>query len=124
MVVAGPGAEYAARHATGMVDPNTKIPLKVVNEKVQVLDPTLQATIERYPHHVVNGEEEVVEYRDPRTGKTAREYKPSMIVPIPTSETNATAGAAPSNQPNLLWNQSRGVAPNTPGSGRLRSVGQ
>ena len=92
--------------------------MKVMSQQVEVVDPTLKAAMQQYPTHVVNGVEEVVSYRDPKTGKLIDQPKPSMLVPIPHAEPSFVSPAPA--QPNLL----EPGASETPGMGRLRSVGQ
>src|SRR5437762_69305 len=87
IVVAGPGAGRAAAIAEHLIDRDSKLPPKVMYQQVEVLDPTLAAAMKKYPNHVVNGAEEIVEHRDLASGKVVQEYKPSMIVPIPHTET-------------------------------------
>jgi hypothetical protein len=74
--------------------------------------------MEKYPTHSVNGYDDTVQARDPKTGKMVTIYKDSMIVPIPKNE-SALTGGQDTVRPGLL-----APAPMTnPNTGRQRSVG-
>ena len=122
ILVLGPGAEIPQpikrQYANGLIDKETGKPLQLLEQKVEVVDPTMRAAMEKYPTHSVNGFDDTVQARDPKTGKMVTIVKDSMIVPIPHTESALGAGTD-TVRPGLL-------AP-TPapmqGGGRLRSVG-
>lgn len=101
--------------------------LQLVRNNVQILDPTLDAAIKRFPHNAINGMEmkRVVE------GKEA--YAHSLVLPIPRGTgTEADAQASPNN-PNPAYTNPA-YRPEIPrafdpppqqqqGRGRLRSIG-
>lgn len=90
-------------------------PVRVVEQRVEILDPTLQATLNKYPHSI-NGYEMVRRVG----GRTIPD--PSLLVPIPYDPTKMIVadprqGQAPSEA--VL-----STTPDaTPGAGRLRSLG-
>jgi hypothetical protein len=123
IIVLGSGAEKLAQQAATVNDARTGQPLKatVVSQEVEVADPTLLAAMRQYPTHVVNGNEELVSYKDPRTGKLIDQAKPSMIVPIPHADLSYLRTAQPQQAapgPNLLDSNTTEI----PGLGKLRSV--
>jgi hypothetical protein len=122
LLVLGPGAEIPQpikrQYANGLIDKDTGKPLQLLEQKVEVVDPTMRAAMEKYPTHSVNGYDDTVQARDPKTGKMVTIYKDSMIVPIPKNE-SALTGGQDTVRPGLL-----APAPMTnPNTGRLRSVG-
>ena len=124
ILVLGPGAEIPPamkeEYSKNLIDKETGQRVQVLEQKVEVVDPTLRATMEQYPHHSVNGFEDVTQIRDPRSGVMINDYKPSMIVPIPHSD-SLLQHQMDTTTPVLI----SPVGPSQPpAGGRLRSVGQ
>jgi len=124
ILLLGPGSEMIPQsvkdqYARNLIDKDSGRPIQVLEQKVEVVDPDMRATMEKYPHHVLNGLEEVTQVRDPKTQQMVNVYKPSMIVPIPHANPVFTRDdSAPA--PSLL---SPTVPSQPPTGGRLRSVG-
>ena len=86
---------------------------------VDVNDPKLAAAMKQYPHHILNGSEEIISLKG-RDGKMIDQPKPSLLVPIPQKAPSALEAGAPApEQPNLLSPQSD----QDDLARRLRSVG-
>lgn len=101
--------------------------VKVLREEVQILDPTLLATMRQYPHHAVNGEQ------IGRMVNGKQVFDPSLLIKIPErpqgSDGLAGAGIEPNNGPGAgPGSDSRSSspaprpAPPPPGRGKLKSV--
>ena len=91
----------------------------MVEQKVEVTDPTLRAAMAKYPTHSVNGFDDVEQMRDPATGKMVSYARPSVVVPIPHG-TSILQADQDTPQPGLIYPQS--TPP--PGGAQLRSIGQ
>lgn len=122
ILVLGPGAEIPPQikeqYAKNLIDKNTGRQVQVLEQKVDIVDPTMRATLAKYPVHVLNGEEQIKQVRDPATGKMFQVPTPSMPVPIP--HTASVLQSDPMDRPSLL----SPAAPVRDGGGRLRSMGQ
>jgi hypothetical protein len=103
---------------------------KVVAPKAEILDPLLRDLMRRYPEHAVNGEVLVRRVKDPRTGKVVEIAPPTFLVDIRQVRDQAllAAGAhSPAAERDPSTKDPAKVAPSgeaTPGSGKLKSVGQ
>jgi hypothetical protein len=122
LLVLGPGTEIPdpikQQYSRDLIDKDTGRRVQVLEQKVEVIDPTFRAAMEKYPAHSVNGLEQVTEVTDKATGKKYNVPKPSMIVPIPHTASLLQSDPK-ANTPNLL-----APVPSAPrGSGKLRSVG-
>ncbi len=96
-------------------------PIHAVAPVFEPLDPSLIATMAKFPSRAVNGEVTVTKVPDPATGQPRNVEDPSVVVPIPKQETASSVLSATEAPPTL-------VAPPTPsqapGAGQLRSLGQ
>ena len=103
--------------------------------RLEVLDPMLKQTMEKFPYHAINGLTVVKKATNPKTGRVEQEPDASFLVVIPrTSNTGKSMlqqqapmaneqpgprpGATPSANPPPVY----GGRPSTPG-GKLRSIG-
>jgi hypothetical protein len=94
-------------------------------QRVEIADPSLQATFNQYPDHAVNYEFQTrkVKVAD---GSQQDVATPSFLVVIPRSQPSALSGngmqnAAPPNGPATPWRASDSNVP--AGAGRLRGLG-
>ncbi len=96
-----------------------------VAPRLEYTDPTLVATMHKYPYHLLNGNE--VRIRDPRTGKLHERPESSFLVQIPAGDPSLLGGGTrDTGTP-----QRTGTAPvipaqptrSTPGAGKLKSIG-
>ena len=98
-------------------------PVRAVSSQLEVVDPTMLATIKSYPYHYRNGEGEGI--------KTANgvQPKPSFLVKIPRRSGSilggdaALAGSGPLAPAQPDPSQQRRPSPAQPGYGTLRSLG-
>jgi hypothetical protein len=110
--------------------------VKLMAPKTEILDPTLNATLKRYPEHAINGMVNVRTKRDPRTGEVKRVPDPSFLVILPMPKSSLTVDAVPQQLPPHLRVDDRPAAQQdelrappprpadaAPGRGRLRSIG-
>jgi hypothetical protein len=105
------------QYSKGLIDKDSGKQVEVVDQKVEILDPTMRAAMETYPTHALNGLEEITQVRDPATGQMQNIPKRSVLVEIPQKDSILTdTGPAPT-----LINPA--AAPQ-PIGGKLRSVGQ
>lgn len=97
-------------------------PMRVLQAKMEVSDPTLLKTLNDYPEQAVDGYAVMLQGTD-KSGKAVTRPRPSMVVMIPRGDTkNTTATGSQANEP----------APTliSPGAGsgnlgaRLRGIGQ
>jgi len=120
LLVLGPGAEVPQavkeQYSKNLIDKETGRQVQVLEQKIEILDPTLRAMMEKYPTHVLNGDEEFTQVRDP-SGKIVNVPKHSMIVPIP--RTTSVLHSEPGYTPGLI---APAQIPQRQG-GQLRSVG-
>lgn len=93
--------------------------VKAMAPRIEPVDPSLVATIAKYPSHAVNGEVTVDHVPDPATGKTTPAPKPSLLVRIPKEGPSLLRQNQP--PPTLVGPASPS---DRPGAGRLRSIGQ
>lgn len=106
-----------------------------VMPKVEVVDPSLLATMKQYPNHAVNAELKMHKVRNAKTGAIEEVPEPSLIVAIPrrppsilASDGEPPAGtslSAPAPAPEPAQTPepvARPPAP-APGTGRLKSIG-
>ena len=86
----------------------------------EIVDPSLMATMARYPTHAVNGEVLSDSVPDPQNpGKMNAVSKPSLLVKVPKEAPSLLRQNTP--PPSLVGPTS----PNqTPGTGTLKSIGQ
>ena len=117
IMVFGAGAEIPDAMRKPIIDKETGRPMRILEQRVDVVDPTLRATMTKYPTHVLNGDEEIIKYRDPATGQMISRGKPTVIVPIPHS--SSVLQSDPNYRPGLLNPQ-----PVQPRGGQLKSIGQ
>jgi hypothetical protein len=111
-ILIGPSLPQAI---TGNLRDRENRPVRVVEERVEILDPTLQATLRKYPHSI-NGYEMVRRVG----GRTIPD--PSLLVPIPFDP--ATMMAADPRQGAAPREATLSTTPDAPpGAGRLRSLG-
>jgi len=94
--------------------------VRELTPRTEIVDPSLLATMAKYPNHAVNGDVFVDRVPDPTTpGKTIEVPKQSVLVPIPHETASLLRQDAP--PPTM-------VAPTTPsatpGAGKLKSIGQ
>ena len=99
VLVVGPGAGAVSPGAKGVIDRNTNKQLKVLENNVEIVDPALAAMMKQYPHHILNGSEEIISIRG-RDGRTIDQPKTSMIVPIPQRQVTELAPSPTPEQPN------------------------
>ena len=124
LLVLGPGSELIPpeireQYSQNLIDKDSGKKVEVIQQKVEVVDPTMRAAMQKYPTHSLNGYDDVTLARDPATGKMVSVPKPTMIVPIPHSETVLNHDMDRTT-PSLL----SPMAPAPQDTGRLRSVGQ
>jgi hypothetical protein len=92
-------------------------PVKAVAPKFDILDPSMSAAKEQYPTHALNGEVHTKVVDDPNTGKKAEVEDPSFFVVVPHKAPSLLRQEpAP---PQLVGP----ATPQTPGAGKLRSLG-
>ena len=95
-------------------------PVHAVAPVFEPLDPSLIATMAKYPTRAVNGMVTVTKVPDRVTGQMREIDDHSVVVPIPRREDNSVLSATEAPAPTL-------VAPTTPsqapGAGQLRSIG-
>jgi hypothetical protein len=119
MLVLGPGTDVLGNQTKGLREKSSGERVHVVEERVEIADPTLEAARKKYPHHIVNGSEEVISFKRP-DGTVVDQQKPSLLVLIPRAATPSVLTPDPmSDQPNLLSPQ--GTDDDL--ARRLRSVG-
>jgi hypothetical protein len=100
-------------------------PIRVEQEKYQIIDPKLAELMRRFPEHAVNGELQVQTMVDPATGQKIAKAPSSFLVPIPRGESvlsgDSTAGTSvqglPEDRPIVAPRQSE-----QPGMGKLRGL--
>jgi hypothetical protein len=106
LMVLGPGAEIPESMREQLkkspIERETGKPIQVLEQRIEIVDPTMRATMEQYPKHSLNGMEE---------------NKPTAIVPIPRE--TSVLQADPNYRPGLLTPQQV-----QPRGGQLRSIGQ
>ncbi len=88
--------------------------------KTEILDPSMLAAISKYPTRSLNGEDYLKRVTDPTTGKDVDVLQQSVLVPIPVTETASLLRA--SQPPPALVTPS--TPSQTPGAGKLKSIGQ
>lgn len=96
--------------------------VRVVEPRSEIVDPTLRATLERFPFHTVNGMEDYLVRRDPATGARQRSRVPSFIVEVPRHEASLLRGDA-EPPPGLVDPAKARESRPQEGRGRLRSLG-
>jgi len=93
--------------------------VRALAPRTEIVDPSLLATMQKYPTHALNGAEVVQKAKDPASGEMKETKDPSLLVPIPHEGPSLLRQNAP--PPSL-------VGPATPsqppGAGQLRSLGQ
>lgn len=101
-------------------------PNKVVAPKFEILDPVLKATLQKFPHHAINGEERVRRFLEPKTGKYQEVYAESFIVDVREIRRRSILGAGPvtPDAPAAEAPDRSTVAPrpSTPGEGKLKGI--
>jgi hypothetical protein len=117
ILVLGPGAHLPESMTRGLIDKETHKEVRVLEQKVVPVDPTLKAAMLKYPTFSVNGVEDIVQVNDPNTHQVTSIKKPSFIVQIPhTDQQQATPDTPPPQQPLLIDPN----APSSDGLGHLR----
>jgi len=93
-------------------------PIRVEQEKTEILDPTLLKAMRDYPVHAVNGEVVNTTIVDPVTREKITRPSASFVVPIPRATTSILSDPGLPPEPPLQ------VAPRReqPGLGKLRGV--
>ena len=98
-------------------------PLRVEQERFEIVDPTLATMMQRFPEHAVNGEVAMTATMDPRTGQRVTRPARSFVVPIPRDEGSLLSGETTTGLP---ADQPIEPPPTTPtpqpGVGQLRGV--
>ncbi len=93
--------------------------VRALAPRTEIVDPSLLATMQKYPTHALNGAEVVQKAKDPASGEMKETKDSSLLVPIPHEGPSLLRQNAP--PPSL-------VGPATPsqppGAGQLRSLGQ
>lgn len=103
ILVLGPGGHLPESMTRGLVDKETHKQVHVLEQKVEVLDPTLMAAMRKYPTYSLNGVEDVIQVTDPKTHQVISQPKPSFIVEIPhTDQPPAISNSPPPQQPLLI----------------------
>ena len=94
-------------------------PVTTIAPRVDIVDPSLQATLKKYPSRALNGEDYLLTVTDEKTHEQKQERQPSVLVQIPQQQPSILrASDAP---PTLV----APVSPSqTPGAGTLKSIGQ
>lgn len=113
-------------------------PIRTVAPNVEIADPTLTATLRKYPYYSVNGQERVRQFNDPKTGEVKTQRDPTFLVQIPHKTPSLLTAPmqlpqAPANnwattpnqpaEPAAAPAQPAPQTPTAPQSGRLRSIG-
>lgn len=86
-------SNFAHPGALVAVPGNTQVPdtlrgrddVEVVQDRIEVVDPRLKQTIEKFPYHTINGFGAQV-VADPRTGQKKEMYSYSVIVKVPNAK--------------------------------------
>lgn len=121
ILVLGSGAEIPPalkeQYAKQLVDKESGRHVQVLEQKVDILDPTMRAMMDKYPVYAVNGIDQYTPMRDPTSGKIVNIPTHTVPVPIPHNDSvlqnsePAPTLLAPSRMPQG-------------GPGQLRSIGQ
>jgi hypothetical protein len=124
LLVLGPGSEMIPesvkdQYAHHLIEKDSGQPVQLLEQKAEIIDPTMRAVIEKYPNHSLNGYEDVTQVKDPKTGNMVNVYKPSFIFEIP--HTNTVLHQQPDTAAPVMIDPSGVTQP--PIGGRLRSVG-
>lgn len=94
--------------------------VRALAPKTEIVDPSLTATLAKYPTHALNGAEVIQKAKDSVTGEMKETKDPSVVVPIPHDAPSLLRQNAP--PPSLVGPAT--PSQQTPGSGQLRSIGQ
>lgn len=95
--------------------------IKVVQPKIEILDPVMLETWKQFPEYAVDGRVQVRNIPDPRTHQTTQRRQSSFLVEIPRAQGTLLRGNAPeAAPPPSLLAPTLGTPTNN--GGRLRSV--
>jgi hypothetical protein len=96
-------------------------PIRVLESKIEILDPTLMQTLKQYPEQAVDGYAVMLKGKD-KSGNIVQRPRPSMIVMIPRADRPIATAGTQTNEPvpTLINPGSR----NTDLGTRLKGLGQ
>jgi hypothetical protein len=122
ILVLGSGAEIPPalkeQYAKQLVDKESGRHVQVLEQKVDILDPTMRGMMDKYPVYAVNGIDQYTPMRDPTTGKIVN--IPTHTVPVPIPHNDSVLQNSQEPAPSLL-----APSPSPAGGpGQLRSIGQ
>jgi hypothetical protein len=98
-------------------------PIRLLQAKLEILDPTLLQTLKQYPAHAVDGDEQLLEAVD-KAGNKVRRPRSSFVVQIPRpGAAGSVANQAASNEPAPTLVRPSATS-NQELRARLRGIGQ